>query len=235
MWDGANQIQCDDFHPESGDWTRSCQNLKAVAGHVPEVLRTYIPPEGNSHFFSLYRSEKYPEGDTFIAAAMGDAQESIDMIHVNFSLEVQCMLNLVVPNLCTFDNALPWMEAIVQAVETNQVHVRAVVENTNSNGLENRIGVQVLMDELARRGYDGYVEIRFYNGKLHAKSMLIDDQLLIIGSQNMRYSSWGDGKGLAEHSLATSDPDAIADYQRLFEVKWADAIPFDEAEYGTSP
>jgi len=51
----------------------------------------------------------------------------------------------------------------------------------------------------------------------------------------MHYSSWGDGKGLAEHSLATSDPDAIADYQRLFEVKWADAIPFDEAEYGTSP
>ena len=236
MWDGADQIQCDDFYPDTKrDWTQTCRDLSAMAGHVPEVLRTYIPPEANSRFFSLYRSEKYLEGDTFIAAALGNAQESIDMIHVNFSLEMYCMLDLVLPNLCTSNDVLPWMEAIIQAVETNKTHVRAIVENTSSNGQENRIGAQTLMDELARRGYDGYVEIRFYNGKLHAKSTLIDNQLLIIGSQNMHYSSWGEGRGLTEHSLVTSDPEAIAEYQRLFEVKWAEASPFKDAEYSITP
>ena len=76
--------------------------------------------------------------------------------------------------------------------------------------------------------------MRFYNGKLHAKSTLIDNQLLIIGSQNLHYSSWGSG-GLTEHSLTTDDPDAIAEYKALFETKWAEAIPFAEADYGSSP
>ena len=90
------------------------------------------------------------------------------------------------------------------------------------------------MDELERRGYGGLVEIRFYNGKLHAKSTLIDDRLLIIGSMNMHYSSWGD-VGLTEHSLTTNDPDAIAEFKGLFETKWAEAIPFDEAKFGSTP
>jgi phosphatidylserine/phosphatidylglycerophosphate/cardiolipin synthase-like enzyme len=78
------------------------------------------------------------------------------------------------------------------------------------------------------------VELRFYNGKIHAKSLLIDDQMLIIGSQNMHYSSWGEG-GLNEYSLTTNHPQAIAEYKALFETKWQEAIPFDEAEYGTTP
>lgn len=67
-----------------------------------------------------------------------------------------------------------------------------------------------------------------------AESMFIDDQLLIIGSQNMHYSSWGEG-GLNEYSLATDSADAIAEYKALFETKWQESIPFEEAEYGTSP
>jgi cardiolipin synthase len=69
---------------------------------------------------------------------------------------------------------------------------------------------------------------------LHAKSTLIDGQMLIIGSQNMHYSSWGEN-ALTEYGLTTNDPAAIEEYQALFEAKWQDAIPFEEAEYGTSP
>jgi phosphatidylserine/phosphatidylglycerophosphate/cardiolipin synthase-like enzyme len=76
--------------------------------------------------------------------------------------------------------------------------------------------------------------VRFYNGKVHAKSMLIDDQLLIIGSQNTHYSAWGEG-GLNEYSLATDSPVATAEYKALFETKWQQSTPFEEAEYATSP
>lgn len=51
------------------------------------------------------------------------------------------MANVIVEDLCTYDNALPWMEAIMAAVEQNQIKVRVIVENANSNGLENRVAI----------------------------------------------------------------------------------------------
>ncbi|HBY09198.1 MAG TPA: hypothetical protein DEH22_16000 [Chloroflexi bacterium] len=234
MWSGAHQVVCD-FYPTDGrNWQDTCEQVEAVADHVPEVLRTYLPPDGDSNAFSLYRSSEYKEGDTFIAAALSSAEETIDIMHVNFSLQVYCMANVVFPGLCTIDNDLPWMDALVTAIETNQVKVRVIIENTNSNGLENRVGVNALMAELERLGYADRLEVRFYNGKLHAKSTLIDGRLLIIGSQNMHYSSWSQS-GLTEHSLATDDPAAISEYQALYETKWAEAIPYEDASYGMSP
>jgi len=235
LWSGADQIHCDDFHPPDGsDWLDTCQHIEATSGHVPEVLRTYLPPDGKDHAFSLYRTKDHKEADTFIAASLASAQESIDLIHVNFSLKMICMANLIFPDACTIDDALPWMDAILEAVEKNPVKVRVIMENANSNGLENRVAGNVLLGELERRGLSDRVELRFYHGKLHAKSTLIDDQLLIIGSMNMHYSSWG-AEGLTEYSLATNTPAAIAEYQALFETKWAEAVPFKEAEFQTSP
>ncbi len=234
MWNGANQVICDDLSLENENWQRSCQEVKATVSHVPEVLRTYLPPSGTSDSFALYRTTNHQEADTFIKTSLAASQESIDAIQVNFSLEMICMVNLVFPDVCTIDNALPWMNAMLDAVENNGVYLRVIMENTNSNGLENRVAVQVLKDELERRGLSDKAEFRFFNGKLHAKSILIDDKLLFIGSQNLHYSAWGEN-GLAEFSLSSNDPDAIAEYQKLFEAKWAEAIPFEEAEYGTSP
>jgi len=235
LWSGADQIHCEDFHPPDGsDWLDTCRHVQATSGHVPEVLRTYLPPDGEDHAFSLYRTKDHKEADTFIAASLASAQESIDLIHVNFSLKMICMANLIFPDACTIDDALPWMNAILEAVEKNPVKVRVIMENANSNGLENRVAGNVLLAELERRGLSDRVELRFYHGKLHAKSTLIDDQLLIIGSMNMHYSSWG-ADGLTEYSLATDTPAAIAEYQALFETKWAEAIPFKEAKFQTSP
>jgi phosphatidylserine/phosphatidylglycerophosphate/cardiolipin synthase-like enzyme len=235
MWEGANQIYCEDFHPDDGsDWKNTCLEKKAVADHVPEVMRYYLPPEGNALAFSLYRNSVFKEADNFITSTMASSTKSMDLMQTNFSLELICMANIVIPDLCTFENALPWMDALVEAVKNNGTRVRVIMENTNSNGLENRVSGQVLMDELTRLGLEDLVELRFYSGKIHAKSILIDGQLLVIGSQNLHYSAWGES-GLNEYSLATDDPDAIAEYQALFETKWTQSIPFEEAEYGTSP
>ncbi len=235
MWDGADQIHCEDFYPEDGsDWQKTCVEKKGVAEHVPEVMRYYLPPEGSDNTFSLYRNSVFKEADNFIAVGLASSTETIDMMETNFSLELVCMLNIIYPDFCTFDNALPWMEAMVEGIKKNNTLVRVIMENTNSNGLENRVSGQVLMEELARLGLEDQVELRFYNGKIHAKSILMDGELLFIGSHNLHYSAWGD-TGLNEYSLATDNPEAIAEYQALFEAKWAEAIPFEEAEYGTSP
>jgi len=235
LWSGADQIYCENFHPTDGsDWEDTCQEVVAISDHVPEVLRTYLPPDGKDHAFSIYRTKDYKEADTFIATSLNSAQDSIDMIHVNFSLEMICMANLIFPDVCTIKNSLPWMDAVIAAVSENGVKVRAIVETSNSNGLENRVAANVLFNELERRGLRDHVELRFYNGKVHAKSTLIDSRMLIIGSQNMHYSSWSES-GLAEYSLVTDAPDAIQEYQALFETKWQQAIPFDGAGFSLSP
>jgi phosphatidylserine/phosphatidylglycerophosphate/cardiolipin synthase-like enzyme len=235
MWAGANQVHCEDFFPAEGsDWKDTCTQVVAVAEHAPEVLRYFLPPEGKDDVFSLYRNNVFKEGDEFIATSIASAQESVDMMEVNFSLEMICMVNVVFPDVCTIDNALPWMKALLETVQENHTRVRVIMENTNSNGLENRVGGKALMDELKRLGLEDLVELRFYNGKIHAKSLLIDGELLIIGSQNMHYSSWGE-RGLNEFSVSTDDPEAIAEYQALFETKWENSTPFEEAEFGTSP
>jgi phosphatidylserine/phosphatidylglycerophosphate/cardiolipin synthase-like enzyme len=235
MWQGANQVYCADFYPADGsDWQKTCVEKKAVADHMPEILRYYLPPEGRDNAFSLYRNSVFKEADNFIAADLAASTDTIDMMETNFSLEMVCMLNIIFPDFCTIDNALPWMNAMLEGIKNNHAHVRVIMENSNSNGLENRVAGKVLMDELKRLGLEDQVELRFYNGKIHAKSILIDGKLLIIGSQNLHYSAWGE-KGLNEYNVATDDQAAISEYKGLFDYKWQQSTPFDEAKYGTSP
>jgi phosphatidylserine/phosphatidylglycerophosphate/cardiolipin synthase-like enzyme len=232
MWVGADQIYCSDFYPQDGsDWKDSCVEMKASGGHPPEVMKYYLA--GSETTLSLYRTHTYKEADEAVSSAIASAKETIDIMSVNFSLEVICMVNVAFPDACTFKQALPWMESLVEAIETNQVYVRAIVENANSNGLENRVGIDIFEKELARRGLSEYFEVRFFDGRLHAKSILIDDVLLIVGSQNLHYSSYGKG-GLLEYSVATDSPEAIQTYQEMFEYYWDLAIPADEAEFATT-
>jgi phosphatidylserine/phosphatidylglycerophosphate/cardiolipin synthase-like enzyme len=183
--------------------------------------------------FALYRTDVYKEADRAHDAAIASAETSIDAIHVNFSADMICLLNLIAPDTCTFDNTLSWMQAMAQAIEENDVQVRVIVENANSNGLENRVGIQLLEEELARLGLEDRAEVRFFNGRVHTKSALIDDQLLIIGSQNFHYSSFSDG-GLLEFVAATDSDEAIQSYKEMFEYYWAQAIPAEEAVWGTT-
>ncbi len=156
---------------------------------------------------------------------LSSAEESIDAIHVNFSADMICMLNLIAPDTCTYENnALPWMRSVVEAVQKNHVKVRVIVENANSNGLENRVGIDMLYKELARLGLSELVEVRFYNGRVHMKTALIDHQLLFVGSQNFHYSSFASA-GLLEFVAATDSQAAIDEYQKMFDYYWAAVHP----------
>ena len=234
MWNGADQIHCEDLTLPDGQWQDTCQEVKATNDHVPEVLRAYLPLDGDSNAFSLYRSKEFSEADDFIAASLAASTESIDLITANFSMEMYCLINLLAPGFCTIDDAMPYIDAILEALEKNHTHVRVIMENSNSYGLENRVTAMVLYPELVRLGLADQVELRFFDGRVHAKSGLIDDSLLIIGSQNFQYSAWGEGGGLGENMITTSDPEAIAEYKALFETKWQEAVPVQDAEYSTT-
>jgi phosphatidylserine/phosphatidylglycerophosphate/cardiolipin synthase-like enzyme len=234
QWNESNQLYCPDLTGDArtDSWKRSCEWQTGSVSHVPEVLK-YQPMEDSTSAFALYRNDVYKEADHSYEAALASAEESIDAIHANFSADLICLLNLIAPDTCTYDNnALPWMKALTRAVEQNQVNVRVIVENANMNGLENRVGIQMLYDELDRLGLSDLVEVRFFNGRVHMKSALIDRQLLIVGSQNFHYSSFAPG-GLHEFVAATDSETAIEEYEKMFGFYWEQAIPADEAVWAT--
>lgn len=224
LWDGASRRHCTSLYPLIAEaWQVTCGDFPARVTHVPEVLRYYLPG-ATSNAFSMYRSHAYDLADEQVATALASAQESIDLIHVNFTMEMICDLNLFF-DVCGFDEVLPFTRAIVDAAEQNGARVRILVKPFPVDGIESTFNVQVLGQEIQERGLQDQIEVRLLDGAMHAKTALIDDAVLIIGSQNFHYSAFGDGSGLNEYSLSTDDPQAAADYKRLFEYYWERALP----------
>jgi len=221
LWRGALQIQCADLHPAGDvDWRSTCRQKVGIVDHVPEVLRYYSPPGGNDNVFSMFRSELHAEADEEIDAVLSAGQETIDVMQVNFTLNIICDLNLIYREVCTLDDALPWTDSILAAVEKNGARVRALIEIAPIEGIENEIAIELLQTELEKRGIADQVEIRYIQGNSHYKTVLVDDSFLIVGSQNFHYSSFASNGGLTEYSLGTDSQEAIAEFKRLFTYQW---------------
>ena len=225
-WNGAEQLFCPDLSPDpSLLWTRDCVRSVAQATHVPEVQK-YFLPGGTSNAFSLNRNINFQESDEIILSVLSSAEESLDIMEVNFSLELICALDLLNDDVCSYEDALEYMNAIMTSVEQNHTRVRVLVEKVNSNGMENRIAAKEFTRELEKRGLDQFVEIKFFEGRMHSKAFLVDSELLVIGSQNFHYSAWDDG--LAEYNLATDDPRAVETFKNMFDYYWETGIPWEE-------
>ena len=224
LWEGANRLHCKDFFPNLLPWQSTCVPNPATSSHTPEVLKYYLTT-GDSSAFSMYRTEAHDEADQQVIAALSSAQESIDAMHVNFTMEMECDLNLLYDQVCTTDQVLPYMNAILDAAENHGAHVRILIKGAPIDGVESGVHLVVLQEELNKRGIGDQVEFRLFGGPMHLKTVLIDNELLIIGSQNYHYSAFGEGSGLAEYSLGVFDPQAVTDFRRVFEYQWERGEP----------
>ena len=79
--------------------------------------------------------------------------------------------------------------------------------------------------EIDALGISDDFEVRYFDGDVHPKSALIDDQILVIGSQNFHYSAYGDGSGLNEYSMAVENERVIDEFTSAFEYQWQRAAP----------
>lgn len=226
LWEGANRLHCKDFYPSVVPWQSTCLPKPATSSHATEVLKYYLT-SGDSTAFSMYRTEAHNEADGQGIAALASAQESIDVIHVNFTMEMVCDLNLLYDQVCTKDQLLPYMDAILDAAENNGVQVRILIKGAPIDGIESSVHLAVLQQEVVTRGLTDQVEARLFDGPMHPKSALIDNEFLIIGSQNYHYSAFGEQSGLAEYSLGVIDPQAAGEFERLFEYQWERAEPIN--------
>lgn len=219
MWQGADGRVCLNLNPPLGlPWQWTCFDHTVEADHLPEVLKFY-QADSDSAAFSMFRSREYDLADEQTAAVIAAAQERVDIVHVMFSLDMICNLNVLF-NVCSVDEAPIYKEALLQAVQ-NGAHLRILVKPGPFEGIENNVALDAFMLRLQELGLEDHVEIRFYNGPMHPKVVLIDDELLIVGSQNLHYSAFNTTWGLTEHSIGTEDEQAIADFNRIFAVEWA--------------
>jgi MFS family permease len=227
IWEASTRVYCADIDPSSRFlWMFSCHTETATAEHVPEVLRHYVSDvDGNA--FSLHRTQNFREADEAFYQALVSAQLSIDTIQVNFTLGFVCDLGIIGREVCNFSNRIEPLAALMAAIETNRTEVRILLKESPIDGYENKIAITAFLDEAATRGLSELVEIRFFNGdQVHPKVALIDEELLVVGSQNFHYSAWGD-QALTEYNLATDDPQAVEDFKKMFEYHWERAIPVE--------
>ncbi len=223
LWNGANSVYCSNFRQDaSAFWMLSCRVEEGIATHVPEVLKYYLPGD-DDRIFSLYRSSHFKEADDAFAKALASAQKNIDTTQVNFTLNMICDLNVLF-NVCSFEDSPAYMSAMMKAIEENGAHVRVLIEGAPIEGVENNVAVAAFEAALRQKGLEDHLEIRYFDGATHSKAALIDDELLIVGSQNFHYSAWGKS-GLTEYNLAWDDPEAVDDFKRMYEYYWDRAVP----------
>ena len=226
LWGGANSIQCTDLNSDSSLWWLSCRRVTTTTDHVPEVQMYYLAPE-NHNAFALYRSQKFNESDVVVEKTVVSAQDSLDILQVNFTLNMICDLNVLLP-ICDVSDSPDYMSALLDAIETNQVKIRILFKKKPIEVVENKIAMTEFLQALAERGLSDLVEFRYFNDSVHAKAVLIDDQFLIVGSQNFHYSAFGEDTGLVEFNIGTDDPEAIEKFKSFFEYHWERGTPIPE-------
>jgi len=89
LWYGANRINCPDYGSDSPLWWITCERNFATTDHVPEVLK-YFLADADSNAFAMHRTVKFEESDATLTRTIENAKESLDVLQVNFTLELIC-------------------------------------------------------------------------------------------------------------------------------------------------
>jgi phosphatidylserine/phosphatidylglycerophosphate/cardiolipin synthase-like enzyme len=229
LWSNSDMLDCWAY-PVDFPLLQStlCRTVDTEVSHVPEVLRFYpLEDEGHSAF-ALHHTPKHVESDVALLAALGAAENSIDLFEVNFSLDTVCVAFAVLSDFCDEDRfAPPYMQALLEAMVERDVRVRAIVEPSAMNGFENRMGIRWLQDNLEEAGKEDNLQVKFAGNKMHDKAVLIDEEWLSVGSQNFHWSAW-DTPSLTEYNIATDNPLAIAEFLTEYNHWWALGVPAPE-------
>lgn len=222
LWQASTVVDCGPVDP-GATLARifNCAAKPGRPGHAPEVLQYYVPDEAPDNAVRVFRTHTFLEGDRLYTEALAAAQDSIDVIHINFSLEFVCALNILV-EACTYANRVEYMDALMQAAE-NGARLRILTSDVAWVGIENRIALRAFEDELAARGLINRVEVRFFEQDMHIKAALVDNEFLVLGNQNFHYSAWGGGGSLAEFNVGVEAPAAVEQFRRYFDYYWARA------------
>ncbi|KQR36001.1 phospholipase D-like domain-containing protein [Deinococcus sp. Leaf326] len=216
LWRHSRQLRCPAGVAAAEVAARCALGLPDPPSH-PAVARAAVPA-GDARAFVLYRRPGSDVADRAQQALFLAARRSIDLLEVDFSPELACWSAYQNPEGCGRTTFPPYFAALLDAMERG-VRVRVLTVNYSYGAYANRSGVALLRYEARRRGLDALFEARYVDFKLHSKVVTVDREMVVAGSVNFHFSSWGP-LGLNEAVLATSDPAAVAEQQASFEDLW---------------
>lgn len=225
LWERSRQVRC-----RRGGERERCELTESTPlDHAKAVHQTRRLTEQNDiRVMSLYRRQGETQANDALLALMKGTQTRLDLMHVNFSMNITCMVALLNPAMCTGRDQLPYVSAVLDALRRG-VPVRLLTDPTLQIGaLENRIAVGYIRNVMKREGLPSErFQVRLFPVPVHAKATLTDD-VLTVGSLNMHYSSWTQGPiGLNEAVATTNDPVTVSRFRQMYDVAWAKAEPLE--------
>jgi cardiolipin synthase len=203
--------------------------LVDAAGPSPLFYTAPPEPAGTSRAYGLYRRAGYEAQDAALPALFAASRSSIDLMQSQISGTVQCSLSLTAPGGCPFpQQALPVWQAIVGAIRDRGVRVRLVLDYDPLLQIEPLALISGIRAYLKPLGLEDHLQVRWSGtaGGMHTKAALVDEAMLVVGSLNLHFSSFG-SRGLNEYTLATSDPAALKAGRQDFDFEWARSRPFE--------
>jgi len=228
LWDNGRGLSCNDIV--------FCAYTTTPLAHPQEVLSIQPATSDPVNVFSLFRNETVKTADDAIAQAIRASNTNVNLLQnryfENYPPETVCR------RIC-FDEWLPesfpsgqhgpfpYTQAIIYAMQ-NGAQIQMLLSgdiinmDKNVNSLE-KLRTQILS---LQNGTDIYskITVKFSKDILHAKALSIDNQFVIVGSQNFDYSSFGDDPNnimdLAEYSLGVDNQNVANEFDAKFDALW---------------
>lgn len=219
LWRHSRQVRC----PADVTADRvlsSCTLGRAEAPTHRDAART-LRAAGTARAFVLYRRPGFDEADRGVLALFGAARGEIDLMEANFSPKLQCWYAFLQPDDCPPLTWPPYLQALLAAMERG-VKVRVLTVDYGIDRDANRSGIALLRLQARKRGIEDRFDARSVSFLMHTKAFTVDGRMVVAGSLNLHFSSWGP-LGLNEAVLATTDPAAVAEQRASFGDVWAHA------------
>ncbi|WP_245576204.1 phospholipase D-like domain-containing protein [Deinococcus murrayi] len=219
-WEHSRLLTCS-RPPRPGLLRRDC-SLAAGPSPWPLVWPAPATPAGTAHVYPLYRRAGFTGADEALTELVGAARTRLDIVQSQIGGTAGCLGELSEVAGCSPLRQLPVWRAVVSAIRDHGVYVRLLLDYDTALQAETLGLLRALRLELRGLGLDDHLQTRWYGtaGGTHTKMIVVDGAMLVVGSQNLHFSSFGRA-GLVEYSLATSDAGALREAQGLFDFEWA--------------
>lgn len=200
--------------------TRECrwQDIKAKQVAHPGVTLS-AEPLGPDRAWVLYRRPGYQLANDALLALIAASQHEIELMQVDFSGRLSCVLAYSAMNQCQLSSLPVYMQELLRAMQRG-VKVKVLAGAQREAALPNRSAIALLRQETRRLGIEDRLEVRYSRFNMHSKASVFDREMLVVGSLNYHFSSWGKF-GLNEAVLVASSPSAVQEQRRSFEEIWS--------------
>jgi hypothetical protein len=204
--------------------------------HLPEVEEFVSYPAEGVNIFSLYRDDDEKEADNAVKAALRAATNNVRILQNRYfegtphvAGETIWISNPEFSNNDTMEYTMGILDALEDGVSVTMIvsGTDSVLRSEKQLSTDSVVNLLILAKQRNISLQPGQIFcVKMTPTYLHAKALSMDDNFLIVGSQNFDFSSYGDYAGidLAEYSLGIQDDrvgGAVSDFNTRFAAEYA--------------